>query len=265
MKYPSKIIFVLLTPDVAVHTSVVVVENTIAERFCRIRYISDLQRPCHRFATDMGRIEPAGKDSCWTIFEKESYAIFASTIRISHNLVGFEDSSLFTDHKNLLYMLSTSRFNENVARHVLSKIQSWTLRLAESNFVIEKIPRESNVWMNLLTCCAAPDYDSSSARRICAIKVPFLTEENLSVPHSMSLLKYRGGRKNPILRKEFRIGPSNMLCAVFCMPSSKLSSTKIQIHHDLQLARNVQQLPGSLRRVVWCCFPAVVTDCGPHP
>ena len=114
--------------------------------------------------------------------EKESYAIVASVIRLSRILALCDEFSLFTDHKNILYMLSPTRYNSNVARHVVHKVQRWALRLAEFNFTIEHIPGESNVWADMLTRWAAPGYDKSSARCISAIKLPLLTEDNPTSP-----------------------------------------------------------------------------------
>lgn len=123
-----------------------------------------------------------GSSARWTMPEKESYAIVASVIRLSHILVACGEFSLFTDHKNLLYMLNPTRFNANVSRHVVHKVQRWALRLAEFNFTIEHIPGESNVWADMLTRWAAPDYDKSPARRTCAIRVPLLTDEKPEFP-----------------------------------------------------------------------------------
>ncbi len=69
-----------------------------------------------------------------------SYAIVASVTRLSHILAACGEFSLFTDHKNILYMLSPTRFNANVARHMVHKTQRWALRLAEFNFTVEHIP-----------------------------------------------------------------------------------------------------------------------------
>ena len=77
--------------------------------------------------------------------EKESYAIVAPTIRLPHNLAANDEFSLFTDHKNLLYMISPRRFNANVDRNVVYKVQRWALRLAEFNFTTEHVPVESNI------------------------------------------------------------------------------------------------------------------------
>ncbi len=62
---------------------------------------------------------------------------------------------MFTDHKNILYMLSPTRFNANVARHIVHKTQRWALRLAEFNFTVEHILGAFNTWADLLTRWAA--------------------------------------------------------------------------------------------------------------
>lgn len=72
-------------------------------------------------------------------------------------------------------MMSPTRFNPNVARHVVHKVQCWAIRLSEFNFTIEHIPGEMNVWADILTRWAAPGYDKSPARRMGVISVPLLT------------------------------------------------------------------------------------------
>ncbi len=81
-----------------------------------------------------------GASSRWTTPEQENYAIVASVTRLSHILAACGEFSLFTDHKNILYMLSPTQFNANVARHIVHKAQRWALRLAEFTFTVEHIP-----------------------------------------------------------------------------------------------------------------------------
>ncbi len=76
--------------------------------------------------------------------------------RLSHILAACGEFSQFTDHKNTLYMLSPTRFNANVARHIVHKTQRWASRLAEFNFTVEHIPGELNTWADFLTRWAAP-------------------------------------------------------------------------------------------------------------
>ncbi len=46
---------------------------------------------------------------------------------------------MFTDHKNILHMLSPTRFNANIERHIVHKMWRLALRLAEFNFTVEHI------------------------------------------------------------------------------------------------------------------------------
>ena len=118
----------------------------------------------------------------WSMPEKECYAIFSSVIRLSHTLVSGAEFSLSTDRKNLLFMLNPSRFNLNVARHVVHKVQRWALRLAEFNFTIEHIPGESNLWADMLTRWGAPNQEYFPARGTSPIRVPLITEYPRDLP-----------------------------------------------------------------------------------
>ncbi len=80
----------------------------------------------------------------------EGYAIVASVTRFSHMLPACGELSLFTDHKNILDTFSPTRFNANVARHIVHKTQRWDLRLAEFNFTVEHVPGAFNTWADLL-------------------------------------------------------------------------------------------------------------------
>lgn len=118
----------------------------------------------------------------WTMPEKECYAIVASVLRLCHILVACGEFSLFTDHKNMIFMLSPTRFNTNAARHVVHKVQRWAIRLSEFSFTIEHIPGESNVWADILTRWAAPGNSTFPARRLNAIRVPLIVEDKPELP-----------------------------------------------------------------------------------
>lgn len=79
-------------------------------------------------------------------------------------------------------MLSPTRFNTKVVRHVVHKVQRWTIRLAEFNHTVQHIPGEDNVWVDLLTRWAAPNHDKYPARRVGALRVPLITEDKPELP-----------------------------------------------------------------------------------
>ncbi len=84
------------------------------------------------------------------------YAIVASVALLSQILFACNEFSLFTDYRNILYKLYLTRFNANVARHIVQKTQGWILRLAEFNFTVEHVPGELNTPADVLTPWAAP-------------------------------------------------------------------------------------------------------------
>ncbi len=120
-----------------------------------------------------------GALSRWTNLEQESDAIFASVTRLSHILAACGEFSLSTDHKNILYMISLTRFNANVALHILHKTQRLDLRLPE---FVEYIPGERNTWADFLSRWTALGNAEFPARRVSAVRVPLVTEDLPELP-----------------------------------------------------------------------------------
>ncbi len=88
--------------------------------------------------------------SCRTTPEQERYANVASFTRLSLIFVAYGEFSLFTDHKNIMYMLAPTRFNANVARHIVHNTQRWALRLLEFNFTVTVLQEYVYRWKILL-------------------------------------------------------------------------------------------------------------------
>lgn len=128
-----------------------------------------------------------GSSARWSTPEQECYAIIASVTRLCHILAACTEFSLFTDHKNILYMLSPSRFDTNVARHIVHKTQRWALRLAEFSYTVEHIPGESNLWADMLTRWASQDNENHPARRMAPLRVPLITEDLPDLPSVASI------------------------------------------------------------------------------
>jgi Integrase zinc binding domain len=69
----------------------------------------------------------------------------------SYLLLSSEQFSILFDHFNLKYMYPPLSLDPSLARHTVSKIQRWALKLATYNYRIEHIAGELNVWTDLLT------------------------------------------------------------------------------------------------------------------
>lgn len=113
--------------------------------------------------------------------QKEPHAIVSSVVRLDHILVSYTEFYVFTDHRTMLYMLSHSSFNANIALHDVHKEHRWSIRLAEFKFVVEHVPGENNVW-RIYWLDGSSEQPNFHARRVVDIKVPFLKEEKPELP-----------------------------------------------------------------------------------
>jgi RNase H-like domain found in reverse transcriptase len=107
-----------------------------------------------------------GSQERWTIPEKEAFAAIETVTKHSYLLLGAEQFSILSDHFNLKYMYAPLSLDISLARHTVSKIQRWALKLATYNYRIEHIAGELNVWTDLLTRWGAAVTKTTSTPRI---------------------------------------------------------------------------------------------------
>ena len=87
----------------------------------------------------------------WSTPEKEGYAIVAAATRLDYMLLQLSGFWLFTDHKTLTFIFNPVAVNPNMAKHVASKIERWSMKLAAFRYHIVRITGEENVWADLLS------------------------------------------------------------------------------------------------------------------
>jgi hypothetical protein len=78
-------------------------------------------------------------------------AVIKTVTKHSYLLLAAEQFPILADHFNLKYMYTPLSLDPSLARHIVSKIQLWALKLATYNYRIEHIAGELNVWTDLLT------------------------------------------------------------------------------------------------------------------
>lgn len=88
-------------------------------------------------------------------------------------------------------MLSPTRFNASVARHVVHKTKRWALRIAEFNFTVECVSGEHNQWADILTRRAAPNTSALHARRASLLRDLLIAEEGPDLPTNNAIAKCR--------------------------------------------------------------------------
>ena len=92
-----------------------------------------------------------GADLNWSTYEKEAYAIYQTFRKLDYLLMAAEDTHVFTDHRNLLFIFNPRVINPTIAQHAVSKVQRWALYLSQYQYSIEHIPGPSNEMADMLT------------------------------------------------------------------------------------------------------------------
>jgi RNase H-like domain found in reverse transcriptase len=86
-----------------------------------------------------------GSQERWTVPEKEAFAVIETVTKHRYLLLAAEQFSILSDHFNLKYMYAPLSLDPSLARHTVSKIQRWALKLATYNYRIEHIAGELNI------------------------------------------------------------------------------------------------------------------------
>jgi len=107
-----------------------------------------------------------GSELGWSTYEKEAYAIVMAFKKMDYALIAAEDVSVFTDHRNLLYVFHPQALNPDVRVHVVRKVQRWALYLSQFSYNIEHVAGEDNWMADLLTRWAKGYRASTKVSRI---------------------------------------------------------------------------------------------------
>ena len=106
----------------------------------------------------------------WSVYEKEAFAIVSVFRKLDYLLYSSDDTHLFTDHRNLLFVFCPSALEPALGRHVISKVQRWALYLSRFDYTIEHIPGTENVFADILTrWLKGYRVELKELRRICNI------------------------------------------------------------------------------------------------
>jgi transposase InsO family protein len=90
-----------------------------------------------------------GSSKRWHIKEKEAFPIMVALEKARDMLKNPDGFSLFTDHKNLVWVLDPG--GRQVVKHADDRLSRWSLMLMTYKFSVEHIPGESNVVADMLS------------------------------------------------------------------------------------------------------------------
>ena len=86
-----------------------------------------------------------GASSRWPIVEKEAYAVVETCRRLEYLLLRPEGFRLFTDHRNLVYILHPDKSDTSMAKYQVDKLQRWAMSMAAYRYTIEHVTGDANV------------------------------------------------------------------------------------------------------------------------
>lgn len=92
-----------------------------------------------------------GASQDWSTIEKEGFAIYQTFKKLDYLLMASDNTRLYTDHSNLLYVFHPRSMEPGLGRHVVSKLQRWALYLSQFQYCIEHIRGELNVMPDIMT------------------------------------------------------------------------------------------------------------------
>lgn len=86
----------------------------------------------------------------WSTFEKEGYAILKLLGKLDYMFLVENDTHVFTDHRNLLFVYNPEALEPALGRRVIMKVQRWALYLSRFAYTIEHIAGEENVMADIM-------------------------------------------------------------------------------------------------------------------
>ena len=72
------------------------------------------------------------------------------------------ETSIYTDHRNLVFIFDPLKSHPNMPAYLVSKIQRWALILSQFEYVVSHVPGELNYFPDLMTRWGA----TSKVRRL---------------------------------------------------------------------------------------------------
>ena len=92
-----------------------------------------------------------GSELNWSTIEKEGFAIFSVFKKMDYLLMGSDETHVYTDHRNLLFVFHPTAIEPGLGRHVVSKLQRWALFLSQFSYHINHVSGAKNVMADMMT------------------------------------------------------------------------------------------------------------------
>ncbi|OWZ11615.1 hypothetical protein PHMEG_00015334 [Phytophthora megakarya] len=89
-----------------------------------------------------------GSQCNWRVKEKEAFPIVVACDKLDYLLLRPKPFRIYCDHRNLIHIFAP---HESVKKHVKGKLLRWAMKLMNYRYVVEHVPGEHNVWVDMIS------------------------------------------------------------------------------------------------------------------
>ena len=115
----------------------------------------------------------------WAIIDKECYAILMATRKCAHVLMSSRPFHLYTDHRNLVYLIDPSA--RSSALPTAARLERWSIELRAFHFELQHIDGKDNLFADMLSRWIP----STPKPSICAVRKASLSSRLMLARHSV--------------------------------------------------------------------------------
>lgn len=87
----------------------------------------------------------------WSTFEKKGFAIYETFRRMNYLSAVENNTHVFTDRRNLMFVFNPAAFCLGVGNHVINKFIRWELYLSQYIYRIEHMPGNTNIMADIMS------------------------------------------------------------------------------------------------------------------
>jgi transposase InsO family protein len=99
----------------------------------------------------------------WPTVELEGFAIKETCVRLSHLLQRGHSFTIYTDHRNLVYLFSSDVRQSDGRKQAVDRIERWIVIMGQFNYKIKHVKGEDNVVADMLSRWGAPVAETATA------------------------------------------------------------------------------------------------------
>jgi hypothetical protein len=119
--------------------------------------------------------------------------------KVDYLLLSHDEFSILSDHLNLTYIYNPLSADLTLARHVVHKLQRWTLKTSMFSYRMEHVIGELNYWTDLMTRWGvgwvAGSDNKAHGKMASLFSQPYIS------PPDYDMVEFPSKKENPLVQK----------------------------------------------------------------